>query len=190
MTTSFTRSQKGRTKIVVDGFVYNHTKTYTSGGQIWYCEQRYSSNCSASVSTDGNVLRHPFAGHTHRASTERPAVLDALHQLRTDAITAADTKPSAIVNRRVVPRIAARLPSVANLRQAILYARRKRLPADPPSANAIVLRNEWATTLSDETWWHDVRLDGQRALIFTTMENSRILSVSLILRILLSHQSM
>ncbi len=53
---SITHSQKGKEKLVLDGFVYNCSKRWVSadGDRIaWDCELRRSGGCRAAVTTDG-----------------------------------------------------------------------------------------------------------------------------------------
>ncbi len=76
---------------------------FTPGSlQCWHCEERKTAQCGASVTThaDGNVVRHPFVEHAHEPAAQRQEVRDTLHQIRTVATVAADTKPEPLDSSR------------------------------------------------------------------------------------------
>ncbi len=109
---SITHSQKGKEKLVLDGFVYNCNKRWVSadGDRIaWDCELRRSGGCRAAVTTDGGyAVLSTREEHSHELREKRAQVLDTLHNVRCDAAQS-DTKPAAILNRHVRKRMHAHL---------------------------------------------------------------------------------
>lgn len=181
-------SQKRKRKFELDGYVYNHNKTWTCAEgdrHLWCCEERVhghsTGSCRATVTTDsdGNIIRQSVANHTHVRSENRSAVLTTMHRIRTDAMQTVDETPAAIMNRRVPARLAGNLPCVRNIAQAVRHMRNKRFPAEPQSASDVALQQQWAETISGDEWTFPVVSNGQHAIMFTTEQNLQILHVSL-----------
>ncbi len=148
---AFAYSQRGKKKLLHNGFVYNHASKWNNATlgvcHAYDCEQRKNSHGRETVTTDddGTIIRTSAIGHSHAADNTRAAVLQTLHQIRLDAVTSVDTKPAGIINHCVDPVLASRLSAVRNLGLSVRYARRKRLPPEPDTANAIMLHHEWAS---------------------------------------------
>ena len=79
---TITHSQKGKEKLVLDGFVYNCTKRWGNGALeriSWDCEQRKSEGSHAAVTTDsGYAVVSRRGQHSHATSAHRARVLDVL----------------------------------------------------------------------------------------------------------------
>lgn len=177
---SVTYSQKGKQKLVLDGFVYNKNSNWNSAeGErySWDCEHRKSEGCRAGVTTDDGLAVISTRGeHIHERIEVRSKVLDTLHKVRTEAAVS-DTKPAAIINRNVRKRLYAFLPSERNIAQAVRHVRKRNFPPEPQTARDVQLTGNWTQSLSGEAWnIADVQQNGERALVFATEDNLRKLS--------------
>ena len=79
-----------------------------------------------------------------------------------------------------MPESSSFLPSESNLKQAIRYQRRKQRPAEPQNPLEIKIEGKWEQTLDNSKFYlGDVVNEKDRALLFGTVSNLRVLSVSI-----------
>ena len=114
--TTVTFSNRGKKKLVCDGYIYAHNKQWVAANEerhLWNCEWRQSLGCKATITANvaGAVIRTSAVGHNHLRSENRAEALTALHRIRRDAKERPEAGPAAILNERVQLHLVPALPS-------------------------------------------------------------------------------
>ena len=149
----FVDSQKGKGKLVADGYVYTHERS-RGVNHYFRCENRGS--CQARGTLKGvtrfdqeNGTFTPTKEHNHAKDESRFDVLEAIAAMR-EAATLPGSGPSSIVQhyRTKIPvKTAPNLPTEDALTQMIRRERKKLFPAQPQTVRSITIPEFLKTTI-------------------------------------------
>lgn len=181
----FVHSQKGKRLLTVRDYLFQLTKTYTpknGGGSAvlyWKCERWRDLGCPITANTDidGKILKGPSADHCHDVSRGRVDALIVRHNLLQESARRPEAAPATLLNEFVTPAVALNLSSEQSLKQAIQRHRRAFKPKEPNTA-CIEITGDWTKTLDRQDWYlGETNVGEDKAYVFTTAENLRILNV-------------
>src|ERR1700733_14577356 len=117
MASLFTYSQMGSRLLAIDGYLYQHNKSYTrkcdcKRVSYWCCERRRDQNCKVTVMTDadGTVIKGVSALHAHDVRSGRTEALTVRYDLLVGAARRQEAAPAAILNEFVTPQVVMSLP--------------------------------------------------------------------------------
>ena len=181
-------SNKGKNKLVCNGFVYRHERT-KKRAHYFVCERKQCGgrgvlrDCEV-YNSDAGVFEMSRP-HNHAAEERREAVLRATCSMTLEATTST-ALPAAIVQsirEKVNRHVAPHLPSEEALRQRIRRRRRVKFPAEPQALGDINVPDELKTTVGGEDFLlFDAETgdedDDGRIICFATLECLKKLSAS------------
>lgn len=181
MEAKFVHSEKSKKKLFFEGHLFykdreNLNKVY------WKCEH-FKSKCKARAITKDNVIVKHTNMHNHIADAGHVEAQKVVSDIRNAAVVSCDT-PNYIVasiSGRINQSVAAKLPSVPNLKRVIVNARAKQNsgPVQPVSRRDIVFPEEFTRTEKGEPFLlFDSGPEDDRMLIFATAQNLQILRSS------------
>ncbi|KAK3918978.1 Tyrosine--tRNA ligase [Frankliniella fusca] len=155
----FTKTQRGKDKLVLHGYMYVHHRDLKSGESEWRCDKRRSDKCNATVTLaeDRRTVVKEREHPNHQADWGRVKAKETVEQMRDDAQGSRETTAS-IVQRHVAGtsrEAAVKLPNKASLARAVRRVKRSSLPEDPKDIEDLVVIAEQYQ-----------KLDGQRWLLF------------------------
>lgn len=139
------KSNKGRDKICVDGYVYTKHKPVSSGTR-WRCVRR-AAGCKGALICKAEVNRLSVP-HDHPPNRSDVNVAKARNKMKQLAMSTTE-KPAAIVARAtssLTPYEKATLRSEQVLKRSIRAQRSSVYPPQPASLSELVIDGEWALT--------------------------------------------
>ena len=87
--------QKGKEKLLFEGFVYVNKKNLAKGLVSFECEKRqYLTTCKAKVKVFGNQVVGRLREHTYGPDITRSEVIRAVHEIKTRAEDREETPPT------------------------------------------------------------------------------------------------
>ena len=180
----FVQSQLNNKKLVYQGNIYNRSIADSTrvGVYRWQCDRRHTHRCYVSLlaNLEGEIIREPASDHTHEPDFNRHQKFELKRKLVERANDQIDEPPVKIISELVTPKSSSILPSESNLKQAIRYQRRKQRPPEPQNSLEIKIKGKWEQTLDNcKFYLGDVLNEKDRALLFGTVSNLRLLSVSI-----------
>ncbi|XP_064649980.1 uncharacterized protein LOC135501673 [Lineus longissimus] len=176
----FITSERGKDKLVYDGYVYTRQKLLAGNRTSWICEQR--SKCKARVTTDGLHVVKAMNQHTH--APNRPAVQAqrVQQQMKARVQTTQETIQQVLTENvgNLGEGAAVLLPNIANMRRALRMQRQTSAQPEPQPQNAMNMEipERYTRTLRGELF---LQFDSgvgnpNRILIFCTQRNLELLA--------------
>ena len=153
MDTAETTSERGGTKLFVDGFAYNHKRNGVAHKR-WVCVRKHGSICNAAIST---LLDNsgPFDAtpHNHPADPTAFGVCEAKAQMKTVAkATRTAGRTRAIMADILMNTDDNTRANIGNLNSLLRSVRRHvqgNAPADPAHRRGLEIEEAWKTTGGD-----------------------------------------
>ena len=153
MDTAETTSERGGTKLFVDGFAYNHKRNGVAHKR-WVCVRKHGSICNAAIST---LLDNsgPFDAtpHNHPADPTAFGVCEAKAQMKTVAkATRTAGRTRAIMADILMNTDDNTRANIGNLNSLLRSVRRHvqgNAPADPAHRRDLEIEEAWKTTGGD-----------------------------------------
>lgn len=174
----FKLSQKGKSKLCYEGFVYIKDKEVEDGEVIyWRCERK--KICKGRAKTVGDTV-HTGTQHNHAPDATRKDVIQAKNDVK---IVAATTRnPTHQILAEAVATIsevaAVQLPKFNSLKRTI-QRQRTSLPSPRTLAELTIPENYTLTLDNEQFLMHDSGKDDEdRFLIFSTQKNLQLLAQS------------
>lgn len=162
----FSKSERGKDKLVLDGYMFTKEKVGSDDKIIWKCEVR---TCRKRVHTSGQVVLHQMNEHTHAPIHGKSVVAVARHEMKQHA--EASEEPTRQVMQHALQQVpveyAHLLPSNDSLRRGI---RRQRNEAEP-AANIMTYEN----TVEGQLF---LRVNNENLVLFAADADLRILQAS------------
>lgn len=179
----FVQSERGKRKLIYDGYIYVKQKELANSVISYECEKRRHSNCKAKVKVFGNEVIDHVNEHTHAADICRPEVLFVREKIKSKAINTQETAQQIITQtvQSISEGASTQLPPVRHVRRAIRrYKQAASVPHPIPSnLTGMVIPSEYKMTADGEDFLlYDSGLSDQRMLVFSTAKNIRLLENS------------
>ena len=121
----FTNTEKGRRKLLLDGYSYVKQKDLSGGKESWECELRRKRLCKAKLQLQGERVVGRTNEHTHAGNAARCEAQGVLGNIRHRARTTEET-PQQIITQATAgmsDASAAALPNVPHLRRGVRRVR-------------------------------------------------------------------
>ena len=152
---SFVQSNRGKDKLILDGFVYRHERTKKEN-HYWVCEKHHCPGRAIlrgapsynSIHGEVEVSR----GHDHAAEEHREEVLRGTGAVL-EAASSCTAHPSAIVQstlEKIGRNVGPHLPSEDALKQRVRRRRRVSFPPEPLRRNGIRVPHALRVTIEGE----------------------------------------
>nr|CAI5821208.1 unnamed protein product [Callosobruchus analis] len=181
MAAEFVLSEKGKKKLLLDGYLYNKDK----GDEkvFWRCDYYYKIKCNARVTTLGNSVLKKNGSHNHTADAREVEKTKFYNKMRKDAINTQEAPHHVIstASSELSQATAAYLPKVSSLKRTIRNIRTKEeaVPALPLHRRDIVFPQEYQVTIKGEGFLlYDSGPSDDRMLVFSTRRNISLLAQS------------
>ena len=182
----FTKSEKGRTKVVYQGFCYNFDKLSKADSEIsfWLCENYYKEwNCKARIHMKDQNVVSLKGSHNHGPNGQRVLVLAARDRIKARAATTSESTEAIVsgATSHLSEAAVAQLPTEEALRRTVQNVRKTKqnFPTEPNNLIELVIPDELKFFEDGSTFlMHDSGPVNDRILVFTTRENLELLATS------------
>lgn len=186
----FVVSDKGKRKVVYNGYVFVKQKQLANGITSYECEKRRQNKekqgeCKAKLKLEGDNLVGVLNEHTHGPQPERGEVLKLRNRMKVRAENTQETAQQIISTEvgALSQTAAVALPAVPNIRRCIRrYKQQVSAPLPLPSdRSSLVIPDEYKSLSGGEQFLlYDSGVgDGDRMLIFATAKSLQLLRSSM-----------
>ena len=180
----FVKSDKGKDKVIFEGYVYVKQKNLANDVVSFECEKRRNkAECKAKIKIRGEVLVGWFNEHSHGPDPAWQEVLKAVQRMKRQA-EETEEAPQQIITQSVstiTDDAKAKLPTVHHLRRNVRRHRQavnNPLPV-PLNVDEVVIQIVTVTDDSQDFLLFDTGSDNNnRMLIFGTHDNIRLLETT------------
>jgi hypothetical protein len=179
MPLEFTKSIKGGTLLVANGFTFRKERTIKAK-TIWKCTEYDMQKCRARCHTEGeNIVQ--ISDHTHVPDVAKIESRKTMQRIKERAVATQEPchQIVAAFSGDVSSSVAGQLPTVRNIKQAIRRARRRvaaPLPS-PLNLHDLELPDHFKkTAVGDDFLLYDSGPGQNRTLIFSTRRNLDLMS--------------
>lgn len=155
MPLTYIKSIRGKDKLVNNNFIYVNDKK-TEEKVFWKCEYFKKKNCNARVHTANDAVVHTLNKHNHQPELAKVLADSTVNTLKRKA---ADTHNSPLeiiaeVSRDVHISVAAKLPSVNQLKKTINRVRRNgsEHPPNPEKIDKFIIPEDYKITNEKENF--------------------------------------
>ncbi|XP_066914227.1 uncharacterized protein [Clytia hemisphaerica] len=169
-----TRTERGREKILENGYIYVFQKDLANDLKSFECELRRRGQCKAKVKVDilGDIVER-LNEHTHQPSATKVEVTKIKVSLKEQAATSHDSTQNIVGNEIAAASASAivNLPPVNHLKRTMRNQRGNDLPPNPINRAGIPnLPQEFQRTMNDERFllFHSGVGDDRRIILFCT----------------------
>lgn len=183
MDISITTTERGRTKLSADGYLY--VKKKEKGNKIrWVCQHSRTTACKGALTTNllfGDPTSIVAHNHAAQASTSEVHNIRRRMQQLAHNVTAKPSQVIAQCLQDASEEARTHIGQLESCKRDIRRQRRKLLPAEPASMNDVIVPDEWRTTseTSDRRFLLHADEEGnERILIFATDQQLRTLATS------------
>lgn len=175
----FVRSERGRDKLIHDGFMYTYHRENKSG-IVYRCDQRKLCNSTITISKDkSEVLKEP-GEHEDKPDWGRIKAKECVQKMKAAASTSRE--PTSSIVQRSVEGVTSetnmKLPKKSTLRRRIQEVRREYLPEEPKNLEELQeIAARFTKTKSGMRWllFYDPEATEKMA-IFTTDRHLKFLA--------------
>ena len=183
-TMEFVKSEKGKDKLIYEGFEYVKQKNLANEVVSFECiQRRYKSACKAKVKVLGQEIVGRLHEHTHGPDPARKEVLKAVEKMKRRAEETEET-PQQIITQSVSclsQDAKANLPTMHVLRRSVRRCRQQvgnPVPV-PLSGEDFNIPDRYKMTNDGQSFLlYDSGPSNKRILIFGTQENLRLLEIN------------
>jgi len=181
----FVKSDKGKEKVIFEGYVYVKQKNLANGVVSFECERRRNkAECKAKIKIRGEELVGRLNEHAHGPDPARKEVLKAIQQMKRLA-EETEEAPQQIITQSVSTiseDAKGKLPTVHHLRRNVRRHRQavnNPLPV-PQTVDEIVIPDRYKVTHDGQDFllFDSGSDDNNRMLIFGTRDNIRLLETT------------
>lgn len=177
------KSNRGGDLLYSDGYTY-HLNKKVSEKYFWRCANYHASRCGVTFTTIYLDGKHSVIAqshdHLHSPDSDKRIALELRRKIKETAVTSMET-PVQIIQQcsQYIP--SSRTPHVPSdnaLRCLIKRTRNKDIPSLPRTINDIVIPDEFCKVDSEQFLIAHYTYDGECVIIFSTMENIKLLVTS------------
>lgn len=182
MSAEIVKSNKGKSKLVLNGFVYHSEKKYKEVF-YWKCEKRNDLKCNARVTTVLDVNEHkikkPASAHSHDPMAYNGEIYKTNADIKQQA-EKTNCKPSQIINSAIVQcksECRVYVPKSQNSLQKIKRVR-SNMVKEPSTLDEINIPEDLKNVEGETFLLSDKSFMNERILIFGSVENLKVLGRS------------
>ena len=182
MQANYIKSEKGNKKLIHLGHAYMKDKKVESR-IYWKCDLIKELKCKARAITCDDLIIKLSGRHNHGGDTAKIEASEVTESIREDAKNSVNS-PHVIVSSASMnlnPAVAAKMPSVCNLKRTIrnIRCKEKGHPVSPSSTSELILPEEFKLTCQGSLFLlYDSGQSIERMIIFATERNLTLLSRS------------
>ena len=177
----FSRTERGKAKLLLDGYAYVKQKDLADGKESWECELRRSRQCKAKVHILAGRVVHRTNEHTHVGDARRSEVIKFRAAVKERAQTTEETPQQILADsvQNLSDAASGSLPSLNDMRRGIRRNRQQvgnPLPIPGNAADFEIPREYQLTSRQGQFLLYDSGMgDANRILIFSSHEGINFL---------------